>query len=381
MKPKKNEAKQDFLNRCTQEKVGDGLDKKDAFASCNLDWNKSNNTRNALTLTAPIELKKTDVSDDEPSSFLITAYTGKPIDRRLGSIIFNLSGMQSKSKMPILREHARDRVVGYGEGWADEANFYVKGAFSKITPDAKEVLGLSSEGYPWQASVGIRPKKIKVLESKKESEVVNGIKITGPAEIWEESLVGEVSFVSLGADDDTAAITFYESDEAVPVKIVNLSNQNKEEEEMAITIETLTTEAPELLSQIQNDAKKAGVKEGVELERKRVVEILGADADAEMTSKAIEDGTEATAAYKLFYEAEKANRAKGLEEMEKDATESMGAGDPDMKDEDTRPVDQQLAEKARELAEEKGISISAATKQVFAKNKELAKQWKPNLHE
>jgi len=113
MKPKRNESKQDFLKRCTQAAMAGGNDQQAAFASCNLDWDMSKNTRSGVTLSAPVELAK-GKTDDEARPFMITAYTGAAIQRYWGKLVFDLAGMQAKKKIPVLREHYRDRVVGFG---------------------------------------------------------------------------------------------------------------------------------------------------------------------------------------------------------------------------------------------------------------------------
>jgi signal peptide peptidase SppA len=123
-------------------------------------------------------------------------------------------------------------------------------------------------------------------------------------------------------------------------------NTMSKEEDIKITMELLKESAPDLLAQIENDAftagSEAGLSDGVVAERARVIEILDADAAAEQTRAAIKDGTEANAAFKLFYEAEKSKRAQGLAQLETEATQSAGVEDPA---ED--PVDEKTPEQKR----------------------------------
>ncbi len=143
----------------------------------------------------------------EKSNFTILAYTGRPVDTWFGRLAFDLAGMTTKPRFPILREHGRDRVVGVGEkSWTDKAGFHVSGRFLD-TAEGREVKALAAEDFPWQASVGIWPVKVKTL-AEGENAVVNGHKTKGPGEIWQESRVGEISFVSLGADSDTEVVVF-----------------------------------------------------------------------------------------------------------------------------------------------------------------------------
>jgi len=373
-KPNKNEAKGDFLKRCTAEVISvEGKDAEEAFAACNLAWDNEHSLRSVMTFALPFELKKGD--EESNPSFMITAYTGAPIERYWGEIIFDIEGMQTKQKIPVLREHQRDRVVGFGKSFKDENNLYVSGDFSQSTSDAKEVLSLAEEGYPWQASVGIWPLKVKLLENSKSKETVNGREISGPAEIWLESEVGEVSFVSLAADSDTSAINLTESASKVPVEIVSAGKPLTEETIMDYTLALLEKDAPELLADIREESHQAGLTEGqdagVKMERERVLEILGADGDATVSKDAITDGTAAPDVFKLFFKAEKAKRSEQLADLEEEAPDSAGHEDPIVKDEDNRAGDVIIAEKAAELASEKGISIADAMIQVMNDNPDL----------
>lgn len=228
MIPNQNEGKQDFLKRCTQVEIKNGKNHEQAFAVCNVTWDNEKNQRSALCLTAPVELKNTQAKNEQ-KSFLITVYTGQPVDTWRGKLVIDVSGIQTKAKIPILREHLRDRVVGSGKTWKKGNILYAGGIFSQKTKDGIEVLALAEEGYPWQASMHVIPAKVKVLRDDKESETVNGFSIKGPAEIWQKSKVGEVSFVSLGADDQTAAISMQTDVAGMPVEIVYTQNFKKEE--------------------------------------------------------------------------------------------------------------------------------------------------------
>jgi len=386
MKPKANEGKQDFLKRCTTERMDNGEKQKAAYAACNLDWDNANKQRSRLGMSLPVEiLAAGDGSGggkDQKRSFLITAYTGTVIDRLWGSLIIALSGIKTKKKMPILREHECDRIVGSGKTWTDENGLYASGNFSKVTHAAKEVLALADEGYPWQASMYVRAKKVKRLRDEKESEIVNGQEIKGPADIWLESEVGEVSFVSLGADGDTAAIAFSDTEEKTPVAIeYNEEPQklNTEDDIMEFTLEKLAEEAPELLKSIRDDAFFSGAK----AERDRVVAILKADGNKAVTLSVIEDGTPSGDAFQKFYEALKQEKKDGLEKLGSDATKPLGQEqldedyeDPDKKD--TRPADKKLMAMAAERAKEKGIPLDQAQVQIFKENPDLADEWTPN---
>lgn len=157
-------------------------------------------------------------------------------------------------------------------------------------------------------------------------------------------------------------------------------------EELKANFKQVVAEAPDLVEKFKTEAQQKGhddgVKEGTAAERKRVTEILGADADPIETKKAIEEGTVAEAAYKRFYTAEKEKRALGLKALETEAPKSVGqeeltAEELAKKGNKVVPIDQQLTEKAKALADEKGISYADAVKQLAATESMLRSKWRP----
>jgi hypothetical protein len=382
-KPKKNESKQDFLKRCTSELIDqEGREKDQAFAMCNAFWDDSKSQRSSLNLTAPMTLAPP-AAPGEPKgkNFLITAYTGAPVERCWGGpLIIATSGIKANAKMPVLREHTRDRVVGYStKAWKENANFLIRGEFSAKTPDGQEVLALAEEGFPWQASLGVWPVKIQILESDKESATVNGQKITGPAEIWLECYVREVSFCAVGADDQTAAISLTENQTKVPVSIERAGPQNKEEEAMPITLQQLEAEAPALLKEIRDKAQAegaAGVKldallaqepakaetlrtEGESRERTRVMEILEYEGDAAVTLEAIKSGKNFAEMVKLSRLAEKAGREQALAAMQSGAPTALGQTQPPAAGGETFEVKVQQFMDGQKLTRAKAIKQAA----------------------
>lgn len=222
---------------------------------------KLNNAKcTGLELQAPVELAKEESGGD----FEIKAYTGAVVDRWWGKLAIEVSGIKSKVQMPILLGHDTSKIVGYSISTRRGEDFRVVGKFSSVTDEAKRVKGLADEGFPWQASIGVRPIKVLSLEEKAET-TVNGKKLKGPAEVWLESEVVETSFVPLGADDRTSVSRFSKFEEVqAPTGAEHTTHE--EELNMEITMEVLEKDAPELLASIKAD--------GATQERERIKAVL-----------------------------------------------------------------------------------------------------------
>lgn len=400
-KPKKNESKQDYLKRCTAYEVEQGSTAKKAYAKCNIIWDEEKMSLSGLSLSsrpgmnlniAPELLEKKGKAKPE---FFITAYTGAIIDSWWRQIVLDIKGIETKEKIPVLREHMRDRVVGFGDAWK-EKHFYISGEFSESTDDAKEVLALAKEGYPWQASVGVWAEEVEVLKDEKTKAKVNGKEVTGPMEIWRKSKVGEVSFVSLGADDNTAAITMSDkrndvhllpmlpTDKALTSENSNMINfgstekKTTKEEPMEITKELLMSDYPDLLAEIELAAEKKGREEGIAQERVRVVEILNSEGDLKIITTCVEEGTPSHEVWKQLFEAEKAVKATALEDLEASASASAGQEEDltqTITKKDTSPPDVRLAKRSKEIMEEKQISIEEATQLALEADPKLAQEY------
>lgn len=218
-----------------------------------------------LELQAPVELAKEESSGD----FEINAYTGAVVDRWWGKLAIEVSGIKSKVQMPILLGHDISKIVGYSISTKKDKDFRVVGKFSSVTDEAQRVKGLADEGFPWQASIGVRPIKILSLDDKADA-IVNGEKLKGPAEIWLESEVVETSFVPLGADDRTGVSRFSKFEEVQAPTGAEHKHHEEDLNDMDITLEVLAKDAPELLASIKADA----LKEGAKLERERIQAVL-----------------------------------------------------------------------------------------------------------
>ncbi|MBL4698290.1 MAG: hypothetical protein JKX70_05590 [Phycisphaerales bacterium] len=173
-------------------------------------------TKHLLNLAAPIEqwTEASDSSNDNAPSlrrFSMIAYTGGPMILAgwAHPVVVDLAGMeiaggQIKSR-PILKDHNRSLIVGHTESIRIEGNqLLVSGVISGAGAVAKEIIESSRNGFPWQASLGAMSGQMEFVPKGKKA-MANGREFAGPVHIARKSMLGEVSFVALGADDNTSA--------------------------------------------------------------------------------------------------------------------------------------------------------------------------------
>lgn len=159
-----------------------------------------------LKFSAPVELTAAAESGKKPT-FNIVAYTGVPMNAGgfYSPVIVELSGVKTaNSHIPILLDHDASLIVGQGEASVDTATIRVSGSVMGDSPEANKVIALAKDGFKWQASIGASVTRREFLEAGKKA-VVNGREVSGPLMIARESMLQEVSFVAIGADQATSA--------------------------------------------------------------------------------------------------------------------------------------------------------------------------------
>lgn len=181
---------------------------------------KANNAKRELRLSAPVEgwieaaagetSSGADGKADAPvlRRFSMTAYTGGPMDLPGWShpVVVDLAGLNVSAKSrPILKDHNRSLIVGHTESvGVQDSRLVVSGVISGAGPVAREIVDSSRNGFPWQASLGAAARQTEFV-AKGRTASANGRTFEGPVYIARQAVLGEVSFVALGADDNTSA--------------------------------------------------------------------------------------------------------------------------------------------------------------------------------
>jgi hypothetical protein len=147
-------------------------------------------------------------SDSKLKKFKIVSYTGGKIRQRFSMypIVIDLSGMKVTAKSrPILREHDRSKIVGHTDNInISNSRITLAGTLSGSNQYSREVSESAQNGFPWQASIGATSDQFDFID-KGNKVTVNGRNFNGPVYVARKSVLQEVSFVALGADDNTSA--------------------------------------------------------------------------------------------------------------------------------------------------------------------------------
>jgi len=225
--------------------------------------------KNALCFSEEADIALTP-SEDGKRYFSMRAFSGKIIKNHSwwGNLAIDVSGIQfTQKRFPILEEHFRDSKIGVANSKPSIDNNEVN--FSKIAllnnEKAKEFEQNLSDGFPYQASLSIRPRKIEELEEGTTAEV-NGYKMKGPGRIIRESIFREASVCVFGVDSDTGVAALSDEAESYEVQIYNLSEQDEGDEDVvenndnnnksggnSMDLKQLEKEQPDLFKKIQKD--------------------------------------------------------------------------------------------------------------------------------
>ena len=83
-------------------------------------------------------------------------------------MIVDLAGVQVTDKArPILKDHDPSQIVGHTEQvTVAEEGITVRGIISGASTVAQEVVSSSRNGFPWQASIGARAVKVKMVKQE-----------------------------------------------------------------------------------------------------------------------------------------------------------------------------------------------------------------------
>jgi hypothetical protein len=156
--------------------------------------------------------------DGEPKDglkkFHMLGYTGATVNYWGSRFVIDLSGLKMGKEAPVFMSHNPDLIIGHGKVSMTSKGLEVDGEVSGVGDHVDTFLKQSSNGFPYQASVGIDTLSREFVQPG-HSVKVNGRTETGPLVISRSSQLKEISVTPLGADGNTrtrVAASYFDGD-------------------------------------------------------------------------------------------------------------------------------------------------------------------------
>jgi len=218
------------------------------------------------------------LSVDERRKMRGVAYAGGVLSYYGDNIAIDLDTLKFTGKqIPLLHNHDRDRVVGYGHLMREGNALIVEGEMLS-NDHADGIVSAADEGLEWQMSVHIESRRTL---TRNAGDVVNGQAITvDEVTVLADGVIREVSFTPTGVDADTSA------------RILSLSLKSNPEPEMNKELEqqvaTLSAEKANLAA--ENETLKQQLAEQATAAKLAQLSALGVEGErAAKLAKADDD--------------------------------------------------------------------------------------------
>lgn len=209
---------------------------------------------------------------DNPPKMRMTAYNGKIIKGHWywGDLAIDLEGIKfNASKFPILENHDTSRKIAFHKGKLDTSDGKLELIPEKTvlvdTEFAAEFIKLSSEGFPYQASIYAKPTEIQRL-MKDETAEVNGFKLHGPGTVWRKCDFKEASICVFGWDSSTKSSAFsrettedveYEENALEDTHVADVGDNQLTKGGENMDLKELKTKHPELVESLTSEVTDA----------------------------------------------------------------------------------------------------------------------------
>ena len=218
------------------------------------------------------------LSVDERRKMRGVAYAGGVLSYYGDNIAIDLDTLKFTGKqIPLLHNHDRDRVVGYGHLMREGNALIVEGEMLS-NDHADDIVSAADEGLEWQMSVHIESRRTLTRHA---GDVVNGQALADDdVLVLSDGVIREVSFTPTGVDANTSARILSLSLKPEPDKEQPV---NTEQQIAALTAEkaTLTAENEALKQQLAEQARAAKLAQlsALGVEGERAAKLAKADDD------------------------------------------------------------------------------------------------------
>lgn len=177
-----------------------------------------------LDISLSAALKLNEPGDDGRRRFRMRAYDGGllRVSNYPYPVVLDLATLKQAPQVKALLHHRPDRMAGHMDKVDIGSDISTEGVFDFDEAES-EVVNAQSKGFQWEASVGCtlhRDHRRFVPQGQKT--FVNGRNIFGPCIVASHATLREVSFVGLGAGEQTAALAA----SAVPIETDSMPLEN-----------------------------------------------------------------------------------------------------------------------------------------------------------
>lgn len=227
--------------------------------------------------------------DDAPK-VTILGYSGGVIENHWwwGNLIISTEGMSfPKDTYPVLIDHDTDRRIGFSQKPTIGKDGSLSIEVSQVldNDEATRFIADSKAGFPFQASIRVRPTKIRQLD-KGDSMFVNGREFVGPGTVFVESTYQEVSACVFGWDSNTSSAAFADDADSISAYVYK-----EEENTMSFNVEEWKKEDPQGYAAFcESVRKEAAAPLEAELAKKNeaIAELTKANEEGKSANNALE---------------------------------------------------------------------------------------------
>jgi hypothetical protein len=144
---------------------------------------------------------------DGPRRFEMLAYSGGSlhVSGYPLPVVVDLEGMETPDKTPVRLRHNPDHRFGHADQ-LDKSGGQLRasGLASGATVHTQEVLDSHDQGFPWQVSIGVRPKadSLELVGAGRKAQA-NGQEFDGPIYVARKSRLLHFGVLDDGADSNT----------------------------------------------------------------------------------------------------------------------------------------------------------------------------------
>ncbi|MDR0337074.1 MAG: Mu-like prophage major head subunit gpT family protein [Planctomycetaceae bacterium] len=148
-------------------------------------------------------------------TFKMVAYTGSsvyaPVSRY--PVIIDLKGLKIPiQNIPVRFQHDADKGVGHTtKVELVNGKVVMEGVISRDTEWSREVVAAAKNKFPWRVSIGFQIEEFQYVDDGETADV-NDRKFKGTGYVLRKTILKEVSFVDVGADNATSAIIKFSGD-------------------------------------------------------------------------------------------------------------------------------------------------------------------------